>query len=280
MQKQTEMNREQEALASLFDELGMGDEEIVIKSAEHEEQSALVEEGEEAVDLASIAQQLEEKERLEAAYDAPEPVTEEPEFAPGAEIDPTALFGEEASVPEVKTESAEPAKKKGREKKEKPEKKAVEPRKHYASKTERISDRMGEKLNDFSLLELSDAEEGTDIAKKREELLATMKAAGVKVQNRMTFFIEYVSGRTSALNNVCKIATNLLIEEGKITTGEKGNLLRKLVANPYSVGSAKAMGGNTLLAMQKLKIVKEGAKGEWVANPDSLYLIKLRSMGA
>lgn len=282
-----ELNAEQLALASILGELGLDEDEIVVKADEVAPE----------LDIESAVAEVEQTEALAAAYEqaaenaAVTPVNTDELFDPSAGvIDPAMLLG-------TPTETVEPKKTKGKkaapkkaapkktaEKKEKKvepkpevkveEKKKPEPRKHYASKVERLNDRMGEKLNEYACLELDDAE--TEVAELRDRLNKTMKEAGVKVQNRMTFFIEFVSGRSAHLNSVCADAVRVLFAEGKITTGDKGNLHQKLLGR-YSVASAKAMGGNTILAMQKLKMVV-GEKGNWILNPDSLYLMKLKGM--
>lgn len=159
-------------------------------------------------------------------------------------------------------------------------KKAPTPRKHYASKVERISDKLGDKLGEYTVLELSDAAlEGEALAAKQAETLEIIKGSGKKVQSRMTFVVEYVAGKSSKLNGVIKTALNLLQTDGKLTTGAEGNLYKKLLAHPYSASAAKAMGGNTLLALKGLKVVIAGPNGDYIENPDSLILMKLRSMG-
>jgi hypothetical protein len=159
-------------------------------------------------------------------------------------------------------------------------KKAPTPRKHYATKVERISDKLGDKLGEYTVLELSDAAlEGEALAAKQTETLEIIKGSGKKVQSRMTFVLEYVAGKSSKLNGVIVTALSLLKTDGKLTTGNEGNLFKKLVAHPYSPSAAKAMGGNTLLALKGLKVVVAGTNGDYIENPDSLILMKLRSMG-
>lgn len=158
-------------------------------------------------------------------------------------------------------------------------KKEAPVRKHYASKTERLNDKLGTSLGDYTVLEVSDATlEGNALKTKQDETLATLKGAGVKVQNRMTFMIEFAAGKTAKLNGVIVTAFKLLASEGKITVGENGNLHKALIKHPYSPTAARAMGGNTLLAMKLLKVVVPGEKGEYLPNPESLYRIKINSM--
>jgi hypothetical protein len=283
----SELNFEQQQLAGLLDELNLDSEgEIVIRSDEDEG------EGEPVVDLSSVIGDLEDKEQLEAAYEQAEKSKTEAAdaFDPSAGVDPLQLLGapvekpkpakakkKAEAKPKVEKKKAEPkVKAEAKPKVEKPkvEKPAPQPRKHYASKVERLGDRLGEKMSDFVMLTTDDVER--DREELKAEFNATMKSAGVKVQNRIGFITEFVSKRTARLNKVCATAIKLLLDEGKLTTGEQGNLHKALMGQSYTVAAAKAMGGNTVLALQKLKIVSNGGKGAFVPNPNSLYLPVLK----
>lgn len=218
-----------------------------------------------------INRHYEEEAQLEALF---APVIAKTADAPATPVD---IDGEvlEKAVEEVTKPKKE---RKPREAKPETERKAPV-RKHYASKTERLQDKLGAALGDYTVLELADSLlEGDALKAKQDETMLALKEAGVKVQNRMTFFMEFVSGRSSKLNEVAKTALKLLHTEGKIGMGEKGNLYLALLAHPYSSATAKAMGGNTILAMKLLKMISQGEKGEYVPNPNSLYLMKLNSM--
>lgn len=153
------------------------------------------------------------------------------------------------------------------------------PRKHYASKLERISDKLGDKLGEYTVLELADAMlVGTELAAKQQETLAIVKASGTKVQNRQTFIFEFIAGKSAKLNGVIQTALTILSKDGYIAMGIEGNLYKALIAKPYSPNAAKAMGGNTVLALKSLKVVIDEA-GKLVANPNSLILAKFKAMG-
>lgn len=198
-----------------------------------------------------------------------------------------------AEIPEgdgVTQESVAPAKKadKKSDKKAKSDKPKAEPkekkeavaRKHYSNKVERLSDKLGDKLGDFTVLELADAMlEGDALKAKQEETLAIIKSSGKKVQNRQTFILEFIAGKSEKLNGVITTALAILAKDGEIVTGVEGNLYKGLIAHPYSPNAAKAMGGNTLLALKTLKVVTDAGSGKYVANPNSLILAKLKAMG-
>lgn len=152
-------------------------------------------------------------------------------------------------------------------------------RKHYATKVERVTDKLGAQLGDYTVLTLSDAAlTGDELAAKQAETLAILNEAGVKVQNRMTLLLEFVAGKQANLNEVIGRAFKVLHAEGHITVGEKGNFHQNLLAKPYSVSAARAMGNNTLAAMRDFKVIAKDADGKYVANPESLILMKVNAM--
>ncbi len=104
-----------------------------------------------------------------------------------------------------------------------------------------------------------------------------MNAVGTKVQNRVTYLIEFAGGKSAKLNDIAVAAMKLLKSDGKITTGEKGNLFAEL-SKTHAKSSANAMGNNTIGAMRVLKMVVSNEKGEYVPNPQSLYFLKISGM--
>lgn len=151
-------------------------------------------------------------------------------------------------------------------------------RKHYASKTERLTDKLGASLGDYTVLELADAVlTGDALAEKQAETLTAIKGAAAKVQNRVTFIMEFAAGKTAQLNAIAVTALTLLKADGKIVTGETGNLHLELMKK-YTKDSASAMANSTLGALRVLKMISLSAKGEYVANPTSLFLMKINPM--
>lgn len=172
----------------------------------------------------------------------------------------------EGKKPEsVKTE--QPAAGDATEKTEEGEKKERQARIFFAKKTDRLRHRLGDKIAEYTLRELPDTDELTDemVMAEKDACLAEIDALGVKPQNRATMIVEYLAGKTATLNSVIADAFKLLHAEGKVEMGVSGNLL-KVLASRYSSGSARAMGGNTLIAMRTLKIID--ANG--ALNPRSL----------
>jgi hypothetical protein len=164
------------------------------------------------------------------------------------------------------------------------EKKVAVPRKAYSGefgKTERLKDKLGAGLVDYSVLTLADAEvEEADLAAVMESTMVIIRSMNKKAQNWAVKFIEYMAGRKTSISEVTGTVIKLLEKDGAITTGNEGNLFKALVARPYSPGSARAMGGNNLAMLEALKVIVADGKGRFVANPESLLLMKVRSMMA
>lgn len=158
-------------------------------------------------------------------------------------------------------------------------KKTPTPRKHYTDKTERLKDKLGAGLSEYSVLTLADAGvTDEELVAKMEETMGVIKAMNKKKQTRAVVLIEYLAGKKATLNEVIARAARLLLSQGYLTTGNDGNLFKDLIARPYSPGAARAMGGNTISMMADLKLVTQDGKGKYVANPESLLLMKLQSM--
>jgi hypothetical protein len=158
--------------------------------------------------------------------------------------------------------------------------KARTPRVHYANKTDRIKARLGANLGNYLVLEIADADlEGDALKAKQDETLAVIDAMSVKVKNRASLLLDFLSGKTGKPNEILKRALDVLAADGKITTGDNGNLHKNLIAKPYSPSAARAMGRNTVTVMEKTKMIVAGAnKGEFLPNPSSLFLAMANEM--
>lgn len=161
-----------------------------------------------------------------------------------------------------------------------PEKKAATPRVRYTDKVERLKARVGDKLAEYSVLTTADVPaDDAALGEVMDRTMDIIKAMNKKVGNRGVNFIEWLSGKKAALNNVLDRTLRLLDADGHLQTGEEGNLMKNLLARPYSAASARAMGGNTIVMFKELKVILpvEGTKGRFVANPDSLLLAAARA---
>jgi hypothetical protein len=153
------------------------------------------------------------------------------------------------------------------------------PRIHYSDKVERLQARMGEQLGEYSVLTTADAlVDEAQLAVVVDRTLEIMRAMNSKEKNRASNFIEWLSGKKAKLNNVLERVLTVLARDGFVTTGNEGNVFKDLLARPYSPASARAMGGNTVGMFTDLKVIMADGKGRFVANPDSLLLMKAQSM--
>lgn len=274
----------EEDLDALLAGLGLLDEQDV-KAEAAETPAELGETELEAAVMSAEAQEI-----VAAHYDEEEPTEVAPVVSDPMQ-DPSILLAEveakeAAHELEVKVgvapapitdEGAEKPKKEKKAKGEKKEKDAPK-RKHYASKEERITDKFGAELGEYLVLEMKDAAlTGEALKEVQENTLASMNAVGTKVQNRVTYLIEFAGGKAAKLNEIAVAAMKLLKSDGKIVTGEKGNLFAELTKT-HAKSSANAMGGNTIGAMRVLKMVILDGNGDYIPNPQSLYYHKISGM--
>jgi hypothetical protein len=156
------------------------------------------------------------------------------------------------------------------------------PRKHYSDKVERLTDRMGDKLGEYTVLTGADAdvEDDAALAAVTASTMNIIRAMNSKEQNRATGFLEFLSGRKSSLNKVLGRVLTVLERDGAISTGVEGNVIKDLLSAPYSLASARAMSGNTIGMFADLKVITSDGKGKFIANTDSLLLMKAKSLMA
>ena len=161
---------------------------------------------------------------------------------------------------------------------DKPKRVAV-PRKRYTDKTERLKDKLGTDLAEYSVLTLADAGvTDTDLLAVMESTLVIIRGMSGKSQNWAVKFIEFMAGKKAAMSEVTGRILKLLQKDGFVSTGNTGNMYLDLVSKPYSPGAARAMGGNNLAMLMHLKVIQPDGKGRYVANPESLLLMKANSM--
>lgn len=160
-----------------------------------------------------------------------------------------------------------------------PAKKERTPRKHYSDKVERLKDRVGDGLAEFTVLTMEQAGvTDEELQAVMASTLAVIKAMNKKEQARASMFIEWLAGKKAKPNAILESALRVLNRDGKITTGKEGNLFLDLLSQTYSAGAARAMGGNTVSMLADLKVLHATEKGTFVANPDSLLLMKAQSL--
>lgn len=117
-----------------------------------------------------------------------------------------------------------------------------------------------------------------DLKAVMERTLEITRSMNSKEKNRASNFMEFLSGKKGRLNEVLERVLRLLERKGYLTTGNSGNVMKDLMARPYSPASTRAMGSNTVNMYAALKVIVPDGKGKYVANPDSLLLAKARSL--
>lgn len=153
------------------------------------------------------------------------------------------------------------------------------PRKHYTDKTERLKDKLGAGLAEYSVLTLADAGvTDAELSVVMENTMVIIRGMSGKAQNWAVKLIENLSGKKSSMSEVTARIFKLLRQDGFVTTGNTGNMYLNLLEKPYSPGAARAMGGNNLAMMLALRIIEADGKGRFVPNHDSLLLMKANSL--
>jgi hypothetical protein len=147
----------------------------------------------------------------------------------------------------------------------------------FSKKSERIKHKLGDKVSDFLILEMSDATLDADTLKARQEQILSdidTKLAK-KVGEKAAQLLDWYS-KGGKLNEIMRRAFTVLVTENELTSGDKGNLQQDLLAKPYSLGTARSQANQVFMLFPFYKItVKE--KGRMIMNPDSVMLAKARS---
>lgn len=153
------------------------------------------------------------------------------------------------------------------------------PRKFYSNKADRLKDRMGDSLVEYTVLTMADAGvTDEELKAKMDETLAIIAKMNKKEQNRASMFIEFIAGKKAKPNEVLDRTLKVLARDGFISTGKEGNVYLDLLKKPYSEGAARAMGGNTISMLADLKVLNADGKQKFVANPESLLLMKANTL--
>lgn len=179
--------------------------------------------------------------------------------------------GSEADKPKTdEAAGAEPADKTAKPKKEKV--------RHGPplTKSQKVAAKLGERASEFLLLEINDATlDETALKMRQEEVLAEIDGLAKKVAEKATMLFGWLKNG-GKLNEVMLRTFSVLIKDGEITSGVKGNLQTDLLAKPYSPGTAASQANQMFMLLPALKVTKK-EKGRMVANPDSLILAKAKA---
>ncbi|MFU9046315.1 hypothetical protein ACNAUY_07970 [Acinetobacter tibetensis] len=147
-----------------------------------------------------------------------------------------------------------------------------------------LLDRLGGDTNEI-VLEFSDVElPEQELKEKQQKFLRLLNAQptlttnGETVQKKVAekvvilFTMFKQNGRW---NEVMYRTFKLLLTDGYISGGRDSNLVKDLLAKPYSIGTARAQAGQMMQMLPLLKIAKEEG-GRLVPNEESTILARLR----
>jgi hypothetical protein len=188
----------------------------------------------------------------------------------------------EAATPKERKE------RKGREKKEPAEPRP--PRVTYVSSkpSEVLTARVGNSIGETLLLEDEDvALDPAQLEEKQQALLNLLNArphtsgdsgsTQKKVAEKIVQLFAWVKNG-GKLNEVMRRTFTVLLRDGYIQSGDKGNLHAELLAKPYSVGTCRAQAGQMLQMLPLLKITHSGEeKGKLTLNPSSLIIAQFQA---
>lgn len=263
-----------------------------------------------AVEAIAVEPETDELDDLSALVD--EVIAEAPkavEVEPAVEVDPLdeldGLFDENEldlsalSLDAPAVEEEAPAEKKAPKAKAEPKaepKAKAEPKEksptterttyYNSSKSKVLLDRLGGDTSDI-VLEFADAELSDEELKKKQRAFLsllnnqpTVNSDGQTVQKKVAekvVILFTMFKQKKAWNEVMYRTFKLLLTDGYIQSGDKGNLHAELLAKPYSVGTARAQAGQMMQMLPLLKIAKETSKGRLEVNEDSTIVARLRA---
>lgn len=204
---------------------------------------------------------------------ADKPATTKPakakaEAAPAAVVEPVAVVEVAAvEVAPVVVEAAPVA----------PAKAPAAPRMTFSLKSEKIAHKLGAKARDFLIMDTKDADlPDAELAAKQADLLKAVDLMAVKVGEKATMLFGYLL-HGGKLNEVMRRTFTVLLTDGFLTTGDKGNLVSNLEKKPYSIGTCRSQATQMFQLFPELGICLAKEGGKLVMNPDSTILAKMKA---
>jgi len=157
-----------------------------------------------------------------------------------------------------------------------PVKAAPAPRIVFALKSQKISHKLGEKARDFLMMDIKDAElSDEELGAKQAALLKAVDMMAVKVGEKATMLFGFLRNG-GKLNEVMRRTFTVLLADGFLTTGDKGNLVTNLEKKPYSIGTCRSQSTQMFQLFPALGICHEREAGKLVMNEDSTILMKMK----
>lgn len=188
---------------------------------------------------------------------------------PTAKTEEPAPVVAEAVAPVVAEVSPEPA--------PEPSKPAPAPRIVFALKSQKISHKLGDKARDFLMMDIKDADlSDEELGAKQAALLKAVDLMAVKVGEKATMLFGYLRNG-GKLNEVMRRTFTVLLADGFLSTGDKGNLVTNLEKKPYSIGTCRSQSTQMFQLFPALGICHEREGGKLVMNEGSTILMKMKA---
>lgn len=158
-----------------------------------------------------------------------------------------------------------------------PAKPAKQLRDPFAPKSVKIAAKLGDKAAEYLVLDLKDAAlSDKELEVKRTALLNSVDEMAVKVGEKATMLFGYMRNG-GKLNEVMRRTFTVLLRDGELTTGDKGNLVGDLLKKPYSIGTARSQSNQMFSLFPALAIVVKADNGAMKLNPDSTIIAKMKA---
>lgn len=199
----------------------------------------------------------------------PKAAPKAPETAP-ADVQEVKALTVAEDVQAVSEAAAEPA--------PAPTKPAPAPRMTFAKKSEKIAHKLGEKARDYLVLDIKDAELTDEALELKQATLLKFidEELAVKVGEKAVMLFGYLRNG-GKLNEIMRRTFTVLIRDGFLTSGAKGNLVTNFEMKPYSPGTSASQSNQMFALFPLLKICTgKAVGGRMEMNPDSTILLKMR----
>lgn len=151
------------------------------------------------------------------------------------------------------------------------------PRLTFALQSQKIAHRLGDKAREFLIMDIKDAElSDAELGVKQAALLKVVDLMAVKVGEKASMLFGYLR-EGGKLNEVMRRTFTVLIADGFLSVGDKGNLITNLEKKPYSIGTCRSQSTQMFQLFPALGICHEREAGKLMMNPDSTILLKMKA---
>lgn len=158
-----------------------------------------------------------------------------------------------------------------------PQKKTPAPRMTFALKSEKIVHKLGDKAKEFLILDTKDLElSDEELQAKQEALLKYIdEELAVKIGEKSVMLFNWLRNG-GKLNEIMKRAFTVLLNDGHLTSGSKGNLVTNFESKPYSPGTAASQSNQIFGLFPLLGICNSKSGGRMDLNPTSTIVLKIK----